>query len=298
MAITAVNGQEDLMAVYRLGYQRYQGPVAGRWARLKVIPRFAWRRLFQQRLTVLLIVIALIWPLLCAAFVYLANNAELLKGFGKQFQSFVEVNGDFFMAFMKVQAVFAVFLAALAGPGLIAPDLANNALPLYFSRPLTRSDYALSKLAVLFGMLSLITWVPGLFLFGMQAAMAGREWFWANWRLGAGMVLGFILWILLLSLAAMAGSAYARMKAVAGGFVLGFFFILGGVSELINGIFRVTWGHALNPAWASHRIWCAMLRVDPAAGPGVPACISMLFVIMFLLALVIERKVRPVEVIS
>jgi ABC-2 type transport system permease protein len=262
-----------------------------------VIPRFAWRRLFQQRLVVLLSVVAMVWPLLCGVFIYLANNAELLKGFGKQFQSFVAVNGSFFLVFMVVQASFAVFLAALTGPGLIAPDLANNALPLYFSRPLSRLDYALGKLATLFGMLSCVTWIPGLLLFGMQVGMAGGEWFQKNWKLGPGVIAGFGLWILLVSLVAMASSAYARIRPVAGGLILGFFFILGGASGLINGILRVTWGHALNPAWACYQVWCALLKVDPASGPGVPACASVLFLLMLLLALVIERKVRPVEVI-
>jgi ABC-2 type transport system permease protein len=262
-----------------------------------VLPRFAWRRLFQQRLVVLLMVVAMVWPLLCAVFIYLANNAELLKGFGRQFQSFVEVNGTFFMVFMIVQASFAVFLAALTGPGLIAPDLANNALPLYFSRPLTRPDYALGKLAALFGMLSCVTWVPGLLLFAMQAGMAGGEWFQKNWGLGLGVIAGFGLWILLLSLVAMASSAYARIRPVAGGLILGFFFILGGASGLINGILRVTWGHALNPAWACYRISCALLKVNPAPGPSASACGLALFLLVLLLALVIERKVRPVEVI-
>ena len=162
------------MAVYRRGYQRYQGPITSRRARFLVLPRFAWRRLFQQRLIALLLLVALIWPLLCAIFIYISNHAELLKGMGKQFQNFVEVKGNFFIIFMQVQASFAIFLAALAGPGLIAPDLANNALPLYFSRPLSRTEYALGRLTTLFGMLSLITWVPGLFLFS-DAGWHGRQ---------------------------------------------------------------------------------------------------------------------------
>src|SRR5512144_1694181 len=182
------------MAVYRRGYHRYQGPITGHWTRFLVLPRFAWRRLFQQRLVLLLMVVSIIWPLLCACFIYLSNHVELLKGLPREFQSFIEVNGKFFIVFMDVQAVFAVFLAALTGPGLIAPDLTNNALPLYFSRPLTRSDYVLARLLVLFGILSRITWIPGLLLFAMQTAMAGTWWLWANWRLGAGIVLGFMIW--------------------------------------------------------------------------------------------------------
>lgn len=285
------------MAVYRRGYHRYQGRIAGHWTRFTVLPRFAWSRLFQQRLVVLLTVLAMVWPLLCALFIYLTNHADLLRGLDREFRSFIEVNGNFFMVFMNVQSIFAVFLAALAGPGLIAPDLANNALPLYFSRPLTRSEYAFARLIVLFGMLSVITWIPGLILFGMQVGMAGGAWFRANWTLGAGVVAGFVIWVLLVSLVALAGSAYVRWRIVAGAFVLGFFFILSGVSVMINAVFRVTWGHALNPAWAVLRIWCEFFNVDPPEGPGLAVCAAVLAAFVVLLALMLTRKLRPVEVI-
>lgn len=262
-----------------------------------VLPRFAWRRLFQQRLVVILTVVAMIWPLLCATFIYLTNHVDLLRGLDEEFRSFIQVNGRFFLVFMNVQAIFAIFLAALIGPGLIAPDLANNALPLYFSRPLTRSDYVFARLAVLFGMLSMITWIPGLLLFLMQAGMAGGGWFRANWTLGAGMVAGLAIWVLLVSIVALAGSAYVKWRVVAGALVLAFFFILAGVSVMINEIFRVTWGHALNPAWAIYRLWCVLLGVDPPAGPGIVACVSVLGALILLLALVLERRLRPVEVI-
>lgn len=263
-----------------------------------VLPRFAWRRLFQQRLVTSLMVVSIAWPLLCAIFIYLSNHAELLMGLSREFRSFLEVNGRFFLVFMNVQAVFAVFLAALIGPGLIAPDLSNNALPLYFSRPLTRTGYAVARLIVLFGMISLITWVPGLILFGMQVGMAGGGWFWANWTISLGIFLGFTIWALLVSMVALASSAYVKWRIVAGGLVLAFFFILSGVSVMINGVFRVTWGHALNPGWAAYRVWCALLGIDPPAGPGVMACALVLAALLLLLALVLERKLRPVEVVS
>jgi ABC-2 type transport system permease protein len=286
------------MAVYRRGYQRYQGPIESHWARFMVLPRFAWRRLYQQRLVLLLTVVALIWPLLCGVFIYISNNADLLKSFGQQFQSFLQVEGTFFIVFMNVQAIFAVFLAALAGPGLIAPDLANNALPLYFSRPLARSEYACARMITLFGMLSTITWIPGLGLFIMQASMAEGAWFRANWRIGLGLCIGFAIWILLVSLVALASSAYAKLKVIAGGIVLGFFFILSGAAVMINGVFRATWGYAINPTWATRRIWYALLNLDPPSGPGVWACITSMLVILLLLILVLERKLRPVEVVS
>ena len=286
------------MAVHRRGYRRYQGPLTGRWSRLMVTPRFAWERLAGQRLVVLFLAVSMIWPLLCAAFVYVANHSELWAGLAPGLRNFLRVDDRFFLVFMGFQAVPAVVLAALTGPGLVAPDLANNGLQLYFSRPLSRTDYVLARLVVLMGILSLITWAPGLALFGMQAGMAGWKWFTANWQLGLGVTAGFLMWVLIVSLVALASSAYVRWRLVAGGLVLGFFFVLGGVAEMVNGIFRVTWGTLLNPSRAAHRIWCSMLGVEPPAGPGTPECVAALAVLVLLLVVVLERKLRPVEVIS
>jgi ABC-2 type transport system permease protein len=285
------------MAVYKRGYRRYQGPLTGRWARFMVLPRHSWRRLYSQRLVLLLTMLAFVWPLLCAAFVYLTNHAELLQGLDEEFRQFVQVDGRVFSIFMYVQGGFAVFLAALAGPGLIAPDLANNALPLYFSRPLTRWSYAAARLTVLVGMLSVVTWIPGVALFALQVGLAGGSWFLANWALGAGMIVGFLVWLLVLSMVAMASSAYVKWRVVAGAVSLAFFFLLSGVAEMIDNVLRVNWGHIIDPAWAVNQVWCALLGVDPPAGPGAGASSIALAVTVVLLGLVIERRLRPVEVV-
>ena len=285
------------MAVYKRGYRRYSGPLTGRWTRFMVLPRFAWQRLYQQRLVLLLTIVAFIWPLACAGFIYLTNHVELLQGLEPEFRDFIKVDGRFFSIFMYVQAAFAVFLAAMAGPGLVAPDLSNNALPLYLSRPLTRWSYALSRLTVIIGMLSVVTWVPGLVLFGLQVGLAGGWWLLANWTLGAGMVAGFLLWLLVLSLVAMASSAYVKWRIVAGAVSLAFFFILAGIAEMIDEVFRVRWGHVLDPAWAVNRIWCTLLGVEPPMGPGAVASMVALTLLMLMLVAVIERKLRPVEVV-
>src|SRR5678815_4376151 len=114
----------------------------------------------------------------------------------------------------------------------------------YFSRPLTRWSYALARLAVIVGMLSVVTWVPGLLLFALQVGLAGGWWFLANWTLGAGVLVGFLIWLLILGLVAMASSAYVKWRVVAGAVSLAFFFILAGVAEMIDEVFRVDWGHA------------------------------------------------------
>src|SRR5437879_697051 len=115
------------MAVYRRGYHRYQGPLTRRWNRLLVLPRFAWARPLGQRLVVMLCVVSMFWPAACIAFVYLAHHLDLLPGIGSNptVVEFFKIDANFFIIFMNAQAVFAILLAAFAGPSLIAPDLAN-----------------------------------------------------------------------------------------------------------------------------------------------------------------------------
>jgi hypothetical protein len=96
---------------------------------------------------------------------------------------------------------------------------------------------------------------------------------------------------------AMASSAYVKWRVVAAAVSLAFFFVLTGVAEMIDEVFRVSWGHALDPAWAVNRVWCTLLGVEPPRGPGAGASMIALATLVLLLVLVIERKLRPVEVV-
>jgi ABC-2 type transport system permease protein len=287
------------MAVYRRGYQRYNEGLTSHVARMMVIPRFSWERMIGQKFVLILLVVSMFWPLLCAVFVYLANHTELWQGFDGDFKKFLAINGDFFSVFMKAQSTYALVLAAVAGPGLIAPDLANNALPLYFSRPLTRGDYILSRMIVLLGLLSMVTIVPGMLLFGMQVGMAGGDWFWKNWYLGAAIFAGFALYIVTVSLVALTSSAYVKWRVVAGALVLAFFFLLAGAAEMVNHVFRVEWASALNPAYAMGAVWAEMLDIEiPDDKPGAMACAVFLVSLTGALLALLARKLRAVEVVK
>lgn len=286
------------MAVYRRGFSRYGGALTGAWPRLMVLPRFGWQQLAKRRVVTIAVMAAMFWPLACACFVYIANRAELLRDFGAEVPDFLIIDATFFVVFMNVQSTFAIILAALAGPGLLAADLAHGALPLYLSRPLSRSEYVVGRMLVLVGLLSVVTWLPGAFVFVMQASMAGTGWLAASWSLGVAMFVGFLLWILLVSLVALASSAYVRWRLVAGAVVLGVFFVLGGAAELLNAVLRVEWASAFNPGRALNQIWRAMLGADPLPGPDAMTCLGAVAVMVLLLALVLERRLRPVRVVS
>ena len=62
--------------------------------------------------------------------------------------------------FFKVEIFYIMLLVVMAGPNLISRDLRFNALPLYFSRPLTRWDYFLGKLGVIAAIVAAVSVVP------------------------------------------------------------------------------------------------------------------------------------------
>jgi ABC-2 type transport system permease protein len=261
-------------------------------------PRFSWRRIMSQRLLIVILMASLFWPLLCAVFIYLSNHSDLWLGLPDGLKRILEVNGKFFLVFMTVQSIMATLLSALTGPGLVAPDLANNALPLYFSRPVSRLDYILARMFVMAGLLSLVTWIPGLLLFAMNAGMAGWGWFASNWTLAGALLAGFAMWIVMLGLVALASSAYVRWRVISGALVLGFFFVLSGVANLIKAITGAEWALALDPGEAIRRIASVMLGVELTSGPGPWMCAAALLSMALILCLVLERKLRPVEVVS
>jgi len=165
------------------------------------------------------------------------------------------IDNTFFRTFLEVQGGFAFILTVLVAPPLISRDLSNNALPLYLSRPLSRTEYVLGKMAVVGFLLSLITWVPGLLVFFFQASLSGLAWTWANiWMVGA-IFFGAMAWIILLSLIALAVSSLVKWRVVASGAMLGLFFVPSAFAEILNELFLTRSGHLIS-LWATmNSIW-------------------------------------------
>src|SRR6185312_16272638 len=130
------------MAVYDRNFGIYQGVRTPTWSRFLILPRYAYQEVFQSRLFVTFL-----------GFCCLLPFAGLL------------INAAFFRRGLEFQGFLCFVLALMVGPALISPDLRNNGLPLYLSRPFSRTEYVLGKTAVLALLMSAITWIPGLLLF-------------------------------------------------------------------------------------------------------------------------------------
>src|SRR5262249_12688026 len=158
-----------------------------------------------------------IYPLICILLIYVSHNASALSLLNAQSAAqLISVNVTFFMTLLGWQGILALFMTAFIGPGQVSPDLANDALALHLARPFSRVEYVISKMFVLVVLLSLMTWIPGLLVFGLQAYLEGGTWMTDHWRYASGIFFGGWIWVLVLSLLALALSAWVKWKPAAG----------------------------------------------------------------------------------
>src|SRR6185295_7596492 len=202
------------MAVYEHTYKPYAGALTPEWSRFLVIPRHAYRDVFRYKLFAGFFALCFVCPLVMAILIYLHHNLTAMAIFQVNLRDLAPINGFFFQFFVAFQTGLAFLLTVLIGPPLISRDLANNALPLYLCRPLSRAEYVLGKMTAVAFLLSLITWIPGLIIFLFQASLAGLSWLWSNAWMMWSIFFGSMVWIILLSLIALAVSAVVKWRVV------------------------------------------------------------------------------------
>ncbi len=237
------------------------------------------------------------WPIVCLVMIYLAHSVSFLAKLGIPSQ-LISIDNMFFFRFMSVQGVLAFLMTAFAGPGLISPDLANGALPLYFCRPFSRAEYVLGKSSVLGILLSQITWIPGVVLFVIQASFAGANWAWENLWIVGSLIVGSLIWIAILSLLAMALSAWVKWRVVAGALLLAVMFFGAGFAQAINAVMRTDAGHFFDVGYLMAAVWMNLFKVDvERAISASQASIAIVVYCLFCLWLLL-RKVRAYEVVG
>jgi ABC-2 type transport system permease protein len=234
------------MAVYEQTYKRYAGKLTAEWSRFLIIPRHAYRAVFNSKLFTAFFVICFIPLLVEAVLIYLHHNITALAVMRINARDLFPVDASFFQTFVNIQGGFAFFVALLVGPPLVSRDLRNNALPLYLCRPFSRTEYVMGKMSVILILLSAITWIPQLLLFLFQAYLEGFTWFRANLWIGSAIFIGSVVWILLLALLSQTISALVKWRIVASAALLGLFFIPSVFGEFINIVFQTRWGNIIS----------------------------------------------------
>jgi ABC-type transport system involved in multi-copper enzyme maturation permease subunit len=87
------------------------------------------------------------------------------------------VSPRMFRDFLNQQEPLVFFITVYVGSGLVADDIRANALQLYLSRPITRTQYVAGKAAILVAALAAVTVVPAMLLLLLVPAFAGSMTF-------------------------------------------------------------------------------------------------------------------------
>lgn len=292
------------MAVYERRYRAYDGPETPTWSRFLIPTRYAFQRLFESKGLLFFLVLCAFYPIGCTFYVYIANNLSRLAALGINVTgSDTTVGANFFLVFFEVQAtVLGMVLTMIVGPGIVSPDLANNGLPLYLVRPFSKWEYTLGKLLVLVTMLSLITWLPAVLLFSMQAMLAGGSWLWANLGLLTGIVTIGLLQCVIYALVATAVSATVKWRPVAAALLFAILAMGSPLGLAMSGILNTPYGSLVDVQHVLRTLRKAAFGGDLAinAEQGVmpvSACIVVLVIVTVLCLWQLSRRLKAYEVV-
>lgn len=295
------------MAVYERAYNTFSGERTPNRTRFLVIPRYAYREIFRSRAFVAFFVAGFVWPVMLILMTYMTHNLAFLERVAAMTGTVQEpgtlfgmtFNGAFFMgAFLAPQTWMAFFITFIVAPALISSDLANNGLPLYLCRPFTKASYILGKLSVLWILLSAVTWVPGLLLWGLKAYLSGGDWWRTHLRSATGVFVGSWAVILVLSLVGLSLSAYVRWKPLARLGLFGVFVIGFGLGNILNLTLKTEWGSVVDIFKIIAVIWGGLLGVRVPLELSLPAAWAALVGICGAALWLLVRRVQAYEVVS
>ncbi|MEV6369847.1 ABC transporter permease subunit [Micromonospora musae] len=146
---------EPTGVIHDIGYQRYTGPRLGRRQVFGALYLHGLRTAFGLGRSAK----AKIFPWLVVAIVTVvaAGVTAVRSQIGEVVMTYAQ--------FADNMSWLVIFFAAVVAPELVSRDLRSGVLPLYFSRPMPRSDYPLAKLLAMITALWLLLGAPQLVMF-------------------------------------------------------------------------------------------------------------------------------------
>jgi ABC-2 type transport system permease protein len=288
------------MPIHDQGYRRYGGgksPHGQAWA---VIAKAGIRTLVSKR--------AFLGLLLLSWFPFLIRAIQIYASTNFSQVAFLAPNPEMFHDFLEQQGFFVFVITVYAGAGLIANDRRANALQIYLSKPLTRAEYVFGKQAILMAFLLLVTWVPAIVLLMVQLLFAGNFTFLRNnLYLFPAITLFSFIEAITISAAMLALSSLSKSARFVGILYTGLFFFttaLWGVLTFALGALHTRPGQGRpGVSWISlsadlTQIGNAVFRLPPKYDSPVVVSLAVIVLLVVASGLVLERRVRGVEVVT
>ncbi len=287
------------MPVYRHIYRPYSGRLTPAWSRSLVLTRYGLAEAWSSKITIALFTLCFL-PVIVSLFgIYLVNNPLARVLLGAQRPQVFTIDAEFFLHDLQAQSWLALALASWVAPRLITFDLADNALPILLSHPISRFTYLLGKFLALFASLSVVTWIPCLLLFAYQGYSSPGAWASAHLGIAGGLFLGAVLWITLLSLLGLALSSWVKLRVVATGVIFAAVFVPAGVGAVVSAVLRTRWGFLLNVPVMMTLLWQRLLDAPGISGADLPtgAILLTLLLVCCVCLGVLNARIRAREVV-
>jgi ABC-type transport system involved in multi-copper enzyme maturation permease subunit len=289
------------MAVYKRSYSAYTGTITPAWTRVAVLARYALAEAWSSKITIGLFIFCLL-PFITSLFgIYLANNPMARTLIGNKGSQMIAVDAAFFLKILESQCWLALVLASWVAPRLITFDLADNALPILLSHPISRVGYLFGKFIALFALLSAVTWAPCLLLFVYQGYSSPLPWTAGNLRIAGGLLAGSVIWIAFLSILGLALSSWVKWRVVATGAIFAAVFIPAGVGAIVSAVLRTKWGFLLNLPFMISSLWQRLLGAPDFGNPdrALPnAAIAAMLMLACIICLgMLNTRIRAREVV-
>ena len=289
------------MSVYKHNYRPYTGKVTPLWKRIYVLARYGFAEAWSSKITVGLFTLSLLPFIVFLILIYLANNPIARALIFKANSQAFAIDARFFFSVLQVQSWLALALAAWVAPRLIGFDLADNALPILLSHPISRFGYVLGKFAAIFALLSIVTWVPCLTLFAYEGYSSPIPWAAANLSMAGGIFVGAVIWIAFLSILGLALSSWVKWRVVATGAIFAAVFVPAGIGAIVSAILRTRWGSLLNIPMMMSQLWRRLVGAPEIFSSrfALPttAIAVMLTLACLLCVAMLNKRIRAREVI-
>jgi ABC-2 type transport system permease protein len=279
------------MPIHDQGYRRYGGRRAPHGQTWWVIARAGIMNMLRQRRFLGLLLFAWSPFIVRAVQLYVASNFQQA--------SFLAASAETFREYLGQQSIFVFFVTIFVGAGLIANDRRANALQIYLSKPLARTEYIVGKLVTLVVFLVGVTWVPAMLLLVLQIMFAGSTAFVArNLYLFPAITLYSLAQVFTSAFAMLALSSMSKSSRFVGVMYAGIIFF---TAAMYNAVRAMTGSSAF--AWLSPQdcleiIGNAIFRVRSGYVIPVPVAVLSLVVIIVGSIAILERRVRGVEVVT
>lgn len=162
------------MSVREIRYRPWEGALRPTAFRLAAIPKFALMSVWNKLLAVSLFAGAGL-PVLCfTGYVLVVSNPTIREILEIGYYVDFPVK-SLMQRLLWTQMFFATMIALVAAPRMISTELANRALPLVYSRPVSRLGYIGGKFAGLFALLSAVSWLQTIVIWAIMAILYPSE---------------------------------------------------------------------------------------------------------------------------